>query len=353
MPGALDLVGEAVGRLRTAGPHRSRYGRGRRAGAGTAGTVGRPGAQLAGLCRRTGVQPGAPARSGGTAGADPRPQTQIRRHHRTDHGVRRNTRRPNWMNLGNWEVKTAELEKQEEDLLLPDRPHGRRTERTTPSSRRTDGAPGRDRIGRPAHGARARFGVAVTQTPASDGAYLPDGRRVAFDSTGVDQVEFLISANPGEPLKPMAKVASGGETARLMLALKSVLTHADATPTLIFDEIDQGIGGHVSAPWSAKNCGCSPGDNLADNGRRSTSHQVLCITHLPQLAAFRRPHFTVNKQVLEVQRRGAHQHRRARSGRARRASTNWRPMLGAVSEAGRRVGRRDGGRSREGEKTGM
>ena len=75
----------------------------------------------------------------------------------------------------------------------------------------------------------------------------PDGRRVAFDASGLDQVEFLISANPGEPLKPMARVASGGETARLMLALKSTLAHADATPTLIFDEIDQGIGGRVGA----------------------------------------------------------------------------------------------------------
>ncbi len=61
------------------------------------------------------------------------------------------------------------------------------------------------------------FGVAVEQVERADGAYLPDGRRVAFDSSGVDQVEFMISANPGEPLKPMAKVASGGETARLML----------------------------------------------------------------------------------------------------------------------------------------
>ena len=70
-------------------------------------------------------------------------------------------------------------------------------------------------------------------------------RRVSFDSTGLDRVEFLVSANPGEPLRPLARVASGGETARLMLALKTVLSHADETPTLIFDEIDVGIGGRT------------------------------------------------------------------------------------------------------------
>ena len=68
---------------------------------------------------------------------------------------------------------------------------------------------------------------------------------MAFDATGLDQVEFLICANPGEPLKPLAQVASGGETSRLMLALKTALAQADATPTLIFDEIDLGIGGRV------------------------------------------------------------------------------------------------------------
>jgi DNA repair protein RecN (Recombination protein N) len=67
--------------------------------------------------------------------------------------------------------------------------------------------------------------------------------RVAFDASGIDRVEFLVSPNPGEPLKPLVRIASGGETSRLMLALKTVLSRADETPTLIFDEIDQGIGG--------------------------------------------------------------------------------------------------------------
>jgi DNA repair protein RecN (Recombination protein N) len=145
--------------------------------------------------------------------------------------------------------------------------------------------------------AHARFGVAVEQHERADGAYLPDGRRVAFDTTGVDQVEFLISANPGEPLRPMARVASGGETARLMLALKSVLAHADATPTLIFDEIDQGIGGRVGAVVGEKLWRLT-GQAARMNG--VISHQVLCITHLPQLAAFGDRHLTVNKRVYET-----------------------------------------------------
>jgi DNA repair protein RecN (Recombination protein N) len=146
---------------------------------------------------------------------------------------------------------------------------------------------------------RARFGVALAHTEAADGAVLPDERRVSFDATGIDQIEFMVSANPGEPLKPLARVASGGETARLMLALKSVLTQADATPTLIFDEIDQGIGGRVGAIVGQKLWMLTR--SISPNGATAgVGHQVLCITHLPQLAAFGDQHFTVNKQVRVV-----------------------------------------------------
>jgi DNA repair protein RecN (Recombination protein N) len=110
-----------------------------------------------------------------------------------------------------------------------------------------------------------------------------DGRRVAIHRTGLDRVEFLVAPNPGEGLKPLAKTASGGETSRLMLALKGVLARADRTPTLIFDEIDQGIGGRV---------GAVVGEKL---WRLARNHQVLCITHLPQLAAFGDQHFRVEK----------------------------------------------------------
>ena len=140
---------------------------------------------------------------------------------------------------------------------------------------------------------RARFAVRIEQSPSEEGVILKDGSRVSFDATGIDQVEFLISANPGEPLKPMARVASGGETARLMLALKGVLANADSTATLIFDEIDQGIGGRVGAVVGQKLW------KLTGQPPAAHAHQVLCITHLPQLAAYGDRHYTVQKQILD------------------------------------------------------
>jgi DNA repair protein RecN (Recombination protein N) len=130
----------------------------------------------------------------------------------------------------------------------------------------------------------AHFGVDMQSEDDPDGAYI-EGRRVAFDATGLDRIEFLVAPNVGEGLKPLAKIASGGETSRLMLALKSVLARADRTPTLIFDEIDQGIGGRVGAIVGRKLWGLGE------------AHQVLCITHLPQLAGFGDQHFKVEKEV--------------------------------------------------------
>lgn len=114
-----------------------------------------------------------------------------------------------------------------------------------------------------------------------------------FDVTGMDRVEFLIEPNVGEGLKPMAKIASGGETSRLMLALKTVLSRIDNTPTLIFDEIDQGIGGRVGAVVGEKLW------RLAHTEADATDRQVLCITHLPQLAGFGDVHFGVRKVVTD------------------------------------------------------
>jgi DNA repair protein RecN (Recombination protein N) len=111
------------------------------------------------------------------------------------------------------------------------------------------------------------------------------GSDAAFTENGRDQLEFLIAPNPGEGLKPLAKIASGGETSRLMLALKHTLAEADDIPTMIFDEIDQGIGGRV---------GSIVGEKLS---ALSKSHQILCITHLPQLAAYNDSHFRVTKRV--------------------------------------------------------
>ena len=133
--------------------------------------------------------------------------------------------------------------------------------------------------------AGARFAVDFQTRPDPQGLPMPDGTRVGFDGNGLDKVEFLVEPNPGEGLKPLVKIASGGETSRLMLALKNVLARADQIPTLIFDEIDQGIGGRV---------GATVGEKLWGLGR---AHQVLVITHLPQLAAFGDQHFQVQKIV--------------------------------------------------------
>ena len=91
--------------------------------------------------------------------------------------------------------------------------------------------------------AGARFEVGFKSVEDPEGIPLIDGRRVAFDATGSDKVEFMVAPNPGEGLKSLVKIASGGETSRLMLAMKNVLAQADSIPTLVFDEIDQGIGG--------------------------------------------------------------------------------------------------------------
>jgi len=162
--------------------------------------------------------------------------------------------------------------------------------------------------------AGARFAVDIQWKDDPLGAYAGE-RRVAYEAAGLDRVEFLVAPNPGEGLKPLAKVASGGETSRLMLALKSVLARADRTPTLIFDEIDQGIGGRVGAVIGRKLWNLTP------------PHQVLCVTHLPQLAGFGDLHLRVEKRsqgertVTEV---------RALSAKERVAELA--AMLGTLSE---------------------
>jgi DNA repair protein RecN (Recombination protein N) len=150
---------------------------------------------------------------------------------------------------------------------------------------------------------KARFEIAITQTADPDGApvsgpapkkssqaHVPAGR-YAFAATGIDTVEFRIAPNPGEPFKPLAKIASGGETSRLMLALRTVLARADAVPVLIFDEIDAGISGKS---------GQAVGEKLWELAR---AHQILCVTHLPQIAAFGDAHFSVAKEVDDLRTR--------------------------------------------------
>ncbi len=145
---------------------------------------------------------------------------------------------------------------------------------------------------------QTHFQVSVSRRPAGPSeAVVEVGReRVAFDSHGIDAVVFLFAPNPGEPARPLARIASGGELSRVALAIKQVLAAADRTPTLVFDEIDSGIGGRSAEPV---------GRSLWELAR---THQVLCVTHLAQIAAYADAQFRIEKHsrdqrtVTEVRR---------------------------------------------------
>jgi DNA repair protein RecN (Recombination protein N) len=119
---------------------------------------------------------------------------------------------------------------------------------------------------------------------ADEPAIELDGDAVAFDASGVDQVVYRLAPNPGEPARPLARIASGGELSRVALAIKTVLAEADETPVLVFDEVDTGIGGRSADPL---------GRSLWSLARR---HQVLCVTHLPQIAAHADVHYRIAKR---------------------------------------------------------
>jgi len=133
---------------------------------------------------------------------------------------------------------------------------------------------------------RGVFGVALGHRPAGpdEPAIELDGDAVAFDASGADDVVFRLAPNPGEPARPLARIASGGELSRVALAIKQVLAEADATPVLVFDEVDTGIGGRSADPV---------GRSLWTLARR---HQVLCVTHLPQIAAHADAHYRIAKR---------------------------------------------------------
>jgi len=164
---------------------------------------------------------------------------------------------------------------------------------------------------------RARFELLLAQAEHPAGCFVGK-RRYKFDAKGMDDVEFLLSANPGEPLRPLAKVASGGEAARIMLALKRVLAAADQTPILIFDEVDQGIGERIGAVvgeklWSL--CG---------------GHQVFCVTHLPQLAGFADKHYQVRKNMTAAHAATEVRHLEGTAARVEELAA----MLGTAGAAG-------------------
>ena len=128
----------------------------------------------------------------------------------------------------------------------------------------------------------AQVVVAVEQDPDDAGLEVGD-RRLAATEDGLDRVDLRLAAHPGAPLRPLGRAASGGELSRVMLALRVVLAGIDRTPTLVFDEVDAGVGGRTAA---------AVGRRLAQLARR---HQVLVVTHLPQIAAHADRHFTVEK----------------------------------------------------------
>ncbi len=130
--------------------------------------------------------------------------------------------------------------------------------------------------------ARSALEVRVAPRPASEGRLGP---------SGIDEVEFLISPNPGEPLKSLHRIASGGELSRIMLALRVILAAADRTPTLVFDEVDAGIGGSM---------GETVGRKLVAVSRQ---RQVLCVTHLPQIASHADRHLVVTKRAAKGETR--------------------------------------------------
>ncbi len=132
---------------------------------------------------------------------------------------------------------------------------------------------------------QVQFEVSIIHNNTAGGLAGPAGQSLAFTREGIDEVEFLVSTNPGEPLKPLSRIASTGEISRFTLALKGALSEVDKTPVLIFDEIDIGIGGRNGDIIGQKLSG------LAKN------HQVVCVTHLPQIAAYADAHFRVTKET--------------------------------------------------------
>ncbi len=130
---------------------------------------------------------------------------------------------------------------------------------------------------------KAKFSVKIEQNQFEKGIVEVDGLHYKTTNLGIDFVEFYMAANPGEDLKPLVRVASGGEISRIMLALKSSLAKADKIPVLIFDEIDNGISGRIAQ---------AVGLSLK---RLAKTHQIICITHLPQIASIADHHFLVEK----------------------------------------------------------
>jgi len=135
---------------------------------------------------------------------------------------------------------------------------------------------------------RCQFEVSINSYEDDNGIEI-DGKKYKIGPKGIDDIEFMISPNVGERLRPLARIISGGEVSRIMLALKSILSEVDQVPTLIFDEIDSGVGARL-------------GEVIAQKLKTlSTKRQVICVTHLPQIACRAGRHFYIEKYILNNQ----------------------------------------------------
>ena len=135
---------------------------------------------------------------------------------------------------------------------------------------------------------RCQFKVSINNYKDDNGIEI-EGKKYKVGPKGVDDIEFMISPNVGEKLRPLARIVSGGEVSRIMLALKSILSEVDQVPTLIFDEIDSGVGARL-------------GEIIAQKLKAlSQKRQVICVTHLPQIACRAGRHFYIEKYILNNQ----------------------------------------------------
>jgi DNA repair protein RecN (Recombination protein N) len=135
---------------------------------------------------------------------------------------------------------------------------------------------------------KCQFKVSIDSYEDDNGIEV-DNKKYKIGPKGIDDIEFMISPNLGERLRPLARIVSGGEVSRIMLALKSILSEVDQVPTLIFDEIDSGVGARL-------------GEVIARKLRNlSGKRQVICVTHLPQIACRAGRHFYIEKYILDNQ----------------------------------------------------
>jgi DNA repair protein RecN (Recombination protein N) len=133
---------------------------------------------------------------------------------------------------------------------------------------------------------KTTFDIVFTFEKGNENDPILNGEHVKLNKDGFDVVEFYISTNPGEPLKPLAKVASGGELSRMFLALKSIFTTHQGITSIIFDEVDTGVSGRVAQAIAEK------------IHKVSVNSQVLCITHLPQVASMADTHLYIQKEIV-------------------------------------------------------